>query len=162
MTLHDPYALDDVWLAAFNALPDPRPIAALLRSDTPMTTGARHVLGEMFHPGSPPLTDQRVVVRRNPDFDRVVRQLGAAVTYRKAIAAGTSKGKAEQAAAREAGVTARQARRWAQEGIPEQLQERLHGLDILPSPNVQHEPDGRGVDDDLANLLVMGSMSMPG
>jgi hypothetical protein len=50
------------------------------------TGGARHLLAELFHPGDLPLTDQRVVTRRNPDFGRMLRQLGAAVTYRKAIA----------------------------------------------------------------------------
>jgi hypothetical protein len=127
-----------------------------------MTTGARHLLAELFHPGDPPLTNQRLVVRHNPDFDRMIRQLGATVTYHKAITAGTSKGKAEQAAAREAGVTARQARRWVQESIPERLQERLQGLDILPSPNVQHDRSGCAVEYDLANSIVIGALSMPG
>jgi hypothetical protein len=82
------YRLDDVWVAAVNALPDPRPLAALLRSDTPMTIGARKLLAEMFHPGDPPLTDQRLVVRHNPDFDRMIRQLGVTVHYRQALAPG--------------------------------------------------------------------------
>jgi hypothetical protein len=162
MTACDPYALEDVWLAAVHALPDPRPLAALLRSDTPMPMGARNMLAEMLHPGDPPLTDHRLTVRRNAEFDRMIRQLGAAATYRKAIAAGMLKGKAEQAAAQEAGVTARQARRWAQEGVPERLQERLYGLDILALPNVQHGTDNREyVESDLANHLMVGAMSLP-
>jgi hypothetical protein len=42
-----PFAREDVWLAAINALPDdPRPIAALLRSDTPLPAWARYELAD--------------------------------------------------------------------------------------------------------------------
>ena len=158
-----PYALEDVWLAAINALPDPRPLAALLRSDTPMPMGARDVLAEMLHPGNPPITDQKLAVRRNPHFDRMLRQLGAALTYRRAITAGIAKGNAEQAAAQDAHITPRQARRWAQEDVPARLQERLHRLDILPSSNVQHDSGVDGVGDGcLASLLTTGAMSAMG
>ena len=149
----DPFALHE--LAAVNALPDPRPIAALLRSDTPMPDGARHLLAELFHPGNPPITDWEVLPQRNPEFARMIRKLSATVNYRQALADGTAKGKAEEAAGSVANITARQARRWVQENIPEQLRARLRscsldGLDILAPSNVQHEP------------FVIAAMSMPG
>jgi hypothetical protein len=84
--MNDPFALHDVWLAAINALPDPRPIAALLRSDTPMPDGARHLLAELFHPGDPPISDFRLVPQRNPEFARAIRKFSATVAYRKALA----------------------------------------------------------------------------
>jgi hypothetical protein len=160
MTCSNPYALDDVWIAALGTLPDPRPLAALLRSDTPMTTGARYALAEMLHPGDPPLTNQRLVARHNPAFDRLIRQLGAAVSYQKAITSGTTARKAAEAAGKEAGVTARQAFRWAQERVPERLQERLRGADILASSKVSKEPGGSVVDNDLANGITIGALSM--
>jgi hypothetical protein len=77
--------------------------------------GARHLLVEMFHPGDLPITDQKIVVRRNPDFDRMIRGLGVTVNYRRALADGTSARKAAKAAGKQAGVTERQAFRWIQE-----------------------------------------------
>jgi hypothetical protein len=44
-----PFAQDDVWLSALNVLPDdPRPLAALLRSDTPMPHWVRYELADLI------------------------------------------------------------------------------------------------------------------
>jgi hypothetical protein len=165
--MNDPYALHDVWLAAVNALPDPRPIAALLRSDTPMPSGARHLLAELFHPGNPPITDWEVLPQRNPEFARVIRKLTVTATYKRALDDGTPARKAAEAAGNEANVTARQAFRWIQENIPERLRARLRkcqldGTDILALPNVSNEAGGSVVNDEVANNLVLGITSAPG
>ena len=168
MGVTDPFALHDVWLAAVNALPDPRPIAALLRSDTPLPSGARHLLAELFHPGNPPITDWELQPKRNPEFDPTIRKLSATAEYRKAIADGTSAREAAEAAATKANVTARQAFRWIQENVPALLRERLLGCrlgfaDILASPNVSNFFVGSVVhDEESANYLIMGALSMPG
>ena len=166
--MSDPFALQDVWLAAVNALPDPRPIAALLRSDTPLPAGARHLLAELFHPGNPPITDWELQPKRNPEFDPTIRKLSATAEYRKAIANGTPAREAAEAAATKANVTARQAFRWIQENVPALLRERLLGCrlgfaDILASPNVSNFFVGSVVhDEESANYLIMGALSMPG
>jgi hypothetical protein len=142
--LSDPYALHDVWIAAVNALPDPRPIAALLRSDTPMPDGARYLLAELFRPGSPPLTDHQVLPTRNPEFARTIRKLSATATYRQALAEGAPVREAAEAAGTKASVTSRQVHRWIQEGVPERLRDRMHecrmhGADILALPKVSNK-----------------------
>jgi hypothetical protein len=164
--MSDPFAIHDVWLAAVNALPDARPIAALLRSDTPMPDGARHLLAELFHPGNPPITDYQLQAHRNPEFARTIRKLGATVTYRRALADGTTKSKAAEEAAKWSGVDARQVRRWLQENVPERLLGRLragnlNSLDILAPPNVQHRKEDSTVEEEVANI-ILGLLSMTG
>jgi hypothetical protein len=164
----DPFAIHDVWLAAVNALPDTRPVAALLRSDTPLPAGARHLLAELFHPGDPPITDYRLHPALNPEFARAIRKFSATVTYRQARANGTTKGQAAEDAAKGAGVDARQVRRWLKEDTPEQLRDRLGAgnvatLDILAPPNVQHSgaPIGH-TESDTATHLIIALLSMTG
>jgi|SRR4051812_4263384 hypothetical protein len=163
--MSDPFALHDVWLAAVNALPDPRPIAALLRSDTPMPNGARHLLAELFHPGNPPITDWEVLPQRNPEFARMIRKLTVTSTYKRALADGTPARKAAEEAGKEANVTARQAFRWIQENVPERLRDRLcksqlDRADILALLNVSNEAGSSVVNDEMANFVVIGAMSM--
>jgi hypothetical protein len=42
------YELEDTWLKAFHALPDTASLVALLRSDTPMPSGARDMMAGLL------------------------------------------------------------------------------------------------------------------
>ena len=64
--MSDDYALEDIWINAFAALTqspsDPKPLAKLLRSDTPMPPGARDTLAELLSPGNPEYLMCRLVL----------------------------------------------------------------------------------------------------
>jgi hypothetical protein len=55
---------EDAWInaiAEFTNGKNPEPLVALLRSDTPITAGARDLLAELFNPGEPSLFGGRLV-----------------------------------------------------------------------------------------------------
>jgi hypothetical protein len=165
--MSNPFALRDVWLAAVNALPDMRPVAALLRSDTPIPDSVRYLMAELLHPGTPPFTDMQLRAHVNPEFDRMIRKLSATATYRKALAEGIPAREAAEVAGAQANVTARQAFRWIEENVPVRLRNRLHEhprrqLTFSGSHYVSKEPRGSMVDIESANNLIAGAMSAPG
>jgi len=53
--------IDDIWINAFGAFPDVQPLVRLLRSDVPITPGARDLFAELLSPGDPPISDFELV-----------------------------------------------------------------------------------------------------
>jgi len=82
--------IDDLWINAFAALPDVQPLVRLLRSDTPMSPGARDILAELFSPGDPPISDFELMPKRIKKFDAMLDQLEIVGTYAEKRQAGQS------------------------------------------------------------------------
>jgi hypothetical protein len=118
---------EDVWLNAFAAFPDIRPLVRLLRSDTPMTAGAREILAELLSPSHPPIDSFVLELKPNADFDKTLRKLGAVAEYKIATGAGMSAEIAAEEAGSNHNVTGRQLFRWLKEDVPQRLGERLRG-----------------------------------
>jgi hypothetical protein len=132
---------EDAWINAINALArlsgrdkkvvsDPDPLVRLLRSDTPMTPGARDALAELLSPGDPPIFDFVLEPKRVGKFDNLLTAFDAVESYAKKIEDGQS----SQVAAEEAGdehlVTDRQIYRYLDK--VRRLGERLRGADNKP------------------------------
>lgn len=58
------YELEDVWINALAKLPNAKPLAELLRSETPMPPGARDLLAEYLHPEKPEIAGGRLVYEK--------------------------------------------------------------------------------------------------
>jgi hypothetical protein len=153
----------DVWLAALRLLSsDPRAMAALLKSDTPMPNSIRYPLGELFHPGSPPLLDVRVVPKQTA-FTKAVAKLTATLEYYQRTSAGESSQAVAEDIAERHGVTSRQVYRWLDEGLPKQFASRLLNFtDKNNSQNVSHCTERVAHADDSANDYILGALSMMG
>jgi len=124
--------ISDIWINAFGALPDVEPLVRLLRSDVPMTPGARDLLAELLSPSDPPISDFELVPKRIKKFDTILEQLEKVAPYAQEREAGQS----AQAAAAEAGeaaeVTDRTIFRY-RENL-QRLGERLRGVDKPAKP----------------------------
>jgi hypothetical protein len=120
------HEIDDIWLNAFAAFPDVQPLVQLLRSNTPMTPGARDLLAELLSPGDPPIDSFVLELKPNADFAKMLRKFDAVADYKM----GTS---ADEAGAKQ-NVTGRTVFRYLDEEIPQKLGERLRGKDD-PEPH---------------------------
>jgi hypothetical protein len=125
------YALEDVWLKAFHAFPDVKPLMALLRSDTPMPHGARDLLAELLCPGDPPIDSYMLELKKNPKFDLMLDKHLITTRYNELRATGLSHENAVEQAGEERllhkyhHVGGRQAWRYIKEDIPRRLIRRL-------------------------------------
>jgi hypothetical protein len=69
--------IEDVWLKAFNELPDTKPLADLLRTySVPMPPGARDFLAELLSPGDPNIYGGRLVYKPTDTFRQVAGDNG--------------------------------------------------------------------------------------
>jgi hypothetical protein len=129
------YELEDIWLKAFHAFPDVKPLVALLRSDTPMPSGPRKLLAELLSPGDPPMDSYMLELKTNPEFDRMLEKHLIATRYEQLRAEGSSFEDAIEKAGKEKlphknrHVGGKQAWRYIKEKIPERLARRLKGKD---------------------------------
>jgi len=140
----DPYELEDIWINAFAALgrikltsdeggafdggtiadPDVQPLVELLRSDIPMTAGARDALAELLSPGDPPINNWKLVPERIKRIDPIAKQLDGVAAFEKNRGAGMT----AEVAAENTGVRGgRQINRY-RESL-ERLGQRIHGKD---------------------------------
>jgi hypothetical protein len=143
------HEIENLWINAFLAFPNLQPLVKLLRSDTPMTAGARDLLAELLCPGDPPIGDFVLELKPNAEFGKMLRKLNAVADYKRARAKrarakrarakrarATSAGALSEPPADEAGakqnVTGRQVFRYLEEDIPQKLGERLRGKDPEP------------------------------
>jgi hypothetical protein len=124
--------INDTWINAFGALPDVQPLVRLLRSDMPVTPGARDLLAELLSPGDPPITDFELVPRRNKKFDAMLEQLEKVARYAEEREAGKSAQAAAVEAGKAAGVEDRTIFRYRER--LGQLGERLRGADRPTKP----------------------------
>jgi hypothetical protein len=116
------YELEDIWLKAFHAFPDVKPLVALLRSDTPMPSGPRKLLAELLCPGDPPIDSYILELKSNPKFhDLINKKLDTAYNFAQAKEAGQS----EADAASSAGKVERQIYRYLAD--LKKLGQRLRG-----------------------------------
>jgi hypothetical protein len=155
----------DVWMAALRLLPsDPRAMAALMKSDTPLPNSIRYLIGELFHPGSPPLIDVQVVPKQTKAFAKAVDKLSVSLEYSQRVSTGQSSQAVAEDIAERHGVTSRQVYAWLAEGLPEQFTARL--LKFTEENNFENFSDAPARiahhDDELANNLIIGALSMPG
>ena len=124
---------DDIWLNAIAAFPDVKPLIDLLRSDLPMTPGARDLIAEMLMPGNPPIDKFQLECKPNPQFDDMLWKVSVEAKYRSNRADGLgSEEAAEQtgdpvAGVRQVGV--RQVHRVVGEKTGLRLHKRLKGQD---------------------------------
>src|SRR5262245_29169688 len=123
------YELEDLWLNAFAAFPDVQPLVKLLRSDTPMPSGARKVLAELLSPDDPPIDRFVLEPKVNTEFDKMIRKYSAVGDYVLQTNAGNSSETAAEEAGAKQNVTGRQVFRYFKEKIPERLYKRLKGDD---------------------------------
>ena len=124
--------IDDIWLNALGALPDVQPLVRLLRSDTPITPGARDLLAELLSPGDPPISDFELVPKRIKKFDAMLDQLERLAPYAQEREAGQSAQAAAAEAGEAAGVDERTIFRY-RENL-RRLGERLRGIDKPKKP----------------------------
>lgn len=124
--------IDDLWINAFAALPDVQPLVRLLRSDTPMSPGARDILAELFSPGDPPISDFELVPKRVKKFDTMLEQLEKVGIYAQKRNAGQSAQAAAADAGEAAGVDERTIFRY-RENL-QRLGQRLRGVDKPAKP----------------------------
>jgi hypothetical protein len=128
------YETEDVWINAFQALPDVKPLVDLLRNRTmPMPLGARDQLAELLSPGAPALEPFMLEVKPNKSFDigRTLEKMEAVSLYGQEVEAG----KSSQAAAKDVGhrydrVSGRQLYRYLAE--VKAFVARLRGVDGRP------------------------------
>jgi hypothetical protein len=110
--MSDQYEIDNLWINAINALAsrvvgkpkeivsNPGPLAQLLRSDTPMPSGARHALADLLVPEKIPSWDFMLVPKLVVKFDAMIGpELDAVYSYAELRDAG----KSSESAAEEAG-----------------------------------------------------------
>jgi len=121
----DPFVLEDLWINAFAAFPDLQPLVQLLRSNTPMTTGARDLLAELLSPGDPPIDSFVLELKPNAKFRKMFPELDAVHSYANARDAGESSEKAAAKAAEQHLVTERQIHRYRAK--MKRLGDRLRG-----------------------------------
>lgn len=110
--------INDIWINAFAAFPDVQPLLLLLRSDTPMTPGARDLLAELLSPGDPPIDPFVLELKPNAKFDMagILEKIAAADLYGCELAAGkSSQQAAKQAGHKYARVSGRQLYRYLHE-----------------------------------------------
>ena len=155
----------DLWLAALRLLPsDPRGLAALMKSDTPLPNSIRYLLGELFHPGRPPILDVQVVPKPSKAFAKAIGKLNVSLEYNQRTSAGQPSQEAAEEIAERHGVSSRQVYVWLAEGMPKQFETRL--IKFTEEINFENFSDFRERvsqhDGDSANHLVIGEMSMPG
>jgi hypothetical protein len=128
------HEIDDLWINACLAFPNLQPLVKLLRSDTPMTAGARDILAELLCPSDPPIDSFVLELKPNAEFGKMLRKLNAVADYKMATSAGAlSEPAADEAGAKQY-VTGRQVFRYLKEDIPQKLGERLRGKDD-PEPH---------------------------
>ena len=124
---------EDIWLNAFAAFPDVRPLVALLRSDVPIPLGARDLLAEMLAPGDPPFEKFTLECKPNPAFENTLEKFNIETKYRLNQAAGMRSEEAARqtgdpaAGIRQVGV--RQVHRIVGEQTAQRLHRRLKGQD---------------------------------
>jgi hypothetical protein len=156
----------DVWIAALRLLPsDPRALAALMKSDTPLPNSIRYLIGELFSPGRPPLLDVQAVPKKTGAHTMALEKLGASLEYYQRTGAGQSSEDAVEELADGLGVSSRQIYRWLAEDMPEQFKTRLVKFtDKINSGNVSDEPARitNHSANESANDLIQGVMSMTG
>jgi hypothetical protein len=124
--------IDNVWINAFGALPDVDPLVRLLRSDVPITPGARDLLAELLSPGNPPISDFELVPKRIKKFDTMLEQLEKVTPYAQEREAGQSAQAAAVEAGEAAGVDERTIFRY-RENL-RRLGKRLRGVDKPAKP----------------------------
>jgi hypothetical protein len=84
MTASNVHDLVETWRCAIRLLPsDPRALAALLKSDTPMPHGVRYLIGEIFHHGNRPLIDITVKPKRTKAVSKAVDKLNVSREYER-------------------------------------------------------------------------------
>jgi hypothetical protein len=120
------HEIENLWINAFLAFPNLQPLVELLRSDTPMTAGARDLLAELLCPGDPPIGDFVLELKPNAEFGKMLRKLNAVADYKMGLAA-------DEAGAKQ-NVTGRTVFRYLEEEIPQKLGQRLRGKDD-PEPH---------------------------
>jgi hypothetical protein len=155
----------DVWLAALRLLSsDPRAMAALLKSDTPMPNSIRYLLGELFSPGRPPLLDVQVVPKQTKAFTKAIDKLTVSLEYSQRVSTGQSSQAVAEEIAERHGVSSRQVYAWLAEGLPEQFKSRL--LRFTEENNFENFSDAPARvahhDDESANNFIIGALSMMG
>jgi hypothetical protein len=155
----------DVWLAALRLLPaDPRALAALMKSDTPLPNSIRYLLGELFNPGRPALLDVQAVPKQTNAHTKAISKLSVSLEYyQRTRPSQTSQSAAEEIAELH-GVTSRQVYKWLAEGMPGQFESRL--IEFTEQNNSQKFSDCAERiahhNDELANDLIIGALSMMG
>jgi hypothetical protein len=93
MTDSNPYETEDIWIEAFQAFPDVKPLVKLLRNKTvPMPLGARDQLAEMLSPGVPALEPFLLEMKPNRSFDmnKTLEQIEAVHLYGQEMTSGKS------------------------------------------------------------------------
>src|ERR1700756_86896 len=84
MTASNVHDLVETWRCAIRLLPsDPRALAALLKSDTPMPHGVRYLIGEISHRGTPPLIDITAKPKRTKAVSKAVDKLNVSREYER-------------------------------------------------------------------------------
>jgi hypothetical protein len=117
----EPLVLDD------GAVADVEPLVRLLRSNTPMTPGARDTLAELLSPGDPPYMNWKLVPEQIKRVDPIAKQLDGATAFEQNRNAGMS----VQDAADQASIRGgRQILRYR--ALLGRLGRRLHGEDPPP------------------------------
>lgn len=117
-------SIDDLWINACQAFPDTEPLVKLLRSDTPMTSGARDLLANLLSPSTPPSDSFMLVAKPNPKWFRMMGtgvdehgdddqgEFGVVATYAEKVQAGLSSEAAEEAAGLQKNVGPKQVHRY--------------------------------------------------
>jgi hypothetical protein len=78
-----------IWRDAFAALPDDmKPLARLIRCDTPFPADARILLAELLAPGNPPVLEWQLECKANKQAKKARRNAGIEDNYRKNLAGG--------------------------------------------------------------------------
>ena len=124
--------IDDIWINAFGAFPDVQPLVRLLRSDVPITPGARDLFAELLSPGDPTISDFELVPKRVKKFDTMLEQLEKVGIYAQKRDAGQSAQAAAADAGEAAGVDERTIFRY-RENL-QRLGQRLRGVDKPAKP----------------------------
>jgi hypothetical protein len=113
--------LDNIWINAWarylDGDPDPdhdtRPsLKMLLESKVPMTPGAQETLKNLLFPHDPPSDAWILTLKRNPKFDRMLKEIDVVHEYTKKRAEGAPPEAAAKAVCRSKNVTAGQLRRY--------------------------------------------------
>jgi hypothetical protein len=122
------HEIDDLWLNAFAAFPDVRPLVRLLRCPSvPMPPGARDTLAELLSPVDPPIDSFVLELKPNAKFGKMFPEIDAVYSYANARDAGESSENAAAKAGEQHLVVARQIHRYR--ARLKRLGDRLRGAD---------------------------------
>ncbi len=125
------WGFEEIWLEAFKALPDVRPLAKLLRSDVQMPPRARMILAELLAPAEPPMSDWLLKCEPNLAAKKARRKIRIEKQYRMSRAVGlNSEGAAEQAG-KPNNVDVRQVHRIVKAKAAERLDRRAARLLLI-------------------------------